>query len=151
MEETEKNRDELKCYLRSLRKRHSYSQEYVASRLDIQRQTYSHYETGRIKPPAAALYKIAKLYGIPVEDLLELSVHMETPQIAEEPITPQPVKVPIADKEAQAYTAYMQNPFNIQKLQYLDNRERKLIYYYENLDAYSKTMAMAVMKAFFEK
>ncbi len=142
MEETEKNRDELKCYLRSLRKRHSYSQEYVASRLDIQRQTYSHYETGRIKPPAAALYKIAKLYGIPVEDLLELSVHMETPQI---------VKVPIADKEAQAYTAYMQNPFNIQKLQYLDNRERKLIYYYENLDAYSKTMAMAVMKAFFEK
>lgn len=38
----------LEKYLKELRKSYNYSQEYVASQLNITRQTYSHYETGRI-------------------------------------------------------------------------------------------------------
>ena len=64
----------LDQYLKELRKACNYSQEFVASHLNITRQTYSHYETGRIIPPTNSLYNIAKLYGIPVENLLDLVV-----------------------------------------------------------------------------
>lgn len=37
-------------YLKHLRKSRRYTQEEVAARLHISRQTYSHYETGRIRP-----------------------------------------------------------------------------------------------------
>ena len=46
----------LEMYLKELRKFYNYSQEFVASQLNITRQTYSHYETGRITPPINSLY-----------------------------------------------------------------------------------------------
>lgn len=64
----------LGMYLKTLRNRHNYSQEFVASNLNIIRQTYSHYETGRIMPPIDSLYRLAKLYKVPVESLLDLAV-----------------------------------------------------------------------------
>ena len=54
----------LEQYLKDLRRSCSYSQEFVASHLNITRQTYSHYETGRITPPVNSLYNLAKLYGV---------------------------------------------------------------------------------------
>jgi len=64
----------LGAYLKLLRKQHAFSQEFVASHLNIIRQTYSHYETGRNTPPADMLFQLAELYGVSVESLLELSV-----------------------------------------------------------------------------
>ncbi len=58
-------------YLKQLRKAHHYKQEDIASRLHISRQTYSHYETGRIRPSIIVLYKIAKLYSISADEILE--------------------------------------------------------------------------------
>lgn len=60
----------LPGYLKQLRRLCHYRQDYVASQLNIARQTYSHYETGRIKPPAEALYKLAGIYGVPIGELL---------------------------------------------------------------------------------
>ena len=40
--------------------------------MQVARQTYSHYETGRIQPPVGALFLLSKLYDVPVESLLEL-------------------------------------------------------------------------------
>lgn len=60
----------LPDYLKELRKSHHYKQDFVASQLNIIRQTYSHYETGRVTPPVKSLCKLADLYGIPVESLL---------------------------------------------------------------------------------
>lgn len=60
----------LEHYLKELRKSCNYSQEFVASHLNITRQTYSHYETGRITPPVNSLYNLAKLYGVPVENYI---------------------------------------------------------------------------------
>lgn len=57
-------------YLRQLRVSSGYKQSLIASKLNISRQTYSHYETGRIRPPARALYNMAKLYEVPVEGML---------------------------------------------------------------------------------
>ena len=60
----------LGTYLKSLRKSNGYSQEFVASSLNIIRQTYSHYETGRIIPPVDSLYNLAMLYHISSDVLL---------------------------------------------------------------------------------
>ena len=57
-------------YLRELRKACRFKQDFVAAQLHITRQTYSHYETGRIRPPASRLYKLAKLYGVSVEKMM---------------------------------------------------------------------------------
>lgn len=65
----------LGSYLKLLRKKHNYSQEFVASKLNIIRQTYSHYETGRIQPPVDSLYRLSVLYQIPPERLLKFIVH----------------------------------------------------------------------------
>ena len=59
--------------LKELRKVNNYTQDYVAAVLGIVRQTYSHYETGRRTPDAEALYKLAGLYNISIDDLMYLS------------------------------------------------------------------------------
>ncbi len=61
-------------YMKDIRKNYGYTQEYVADKLHIVRQTYSHYETGRITPPLNSLNNLARLYGIPLIDLIELIV-----------------------------------------------------------------------------
>ena len=60
-------------YLRWLRIRSGYPQEYVASRINIIRQTYSHYETGRICPSIVSLYNLCLLYDLPTCPILKLA------------------------------------------------------------------------------
>ena len=68
------DRQLLSDYLKQLRKSHYYKQEDIASRLRISRQTYSHYETGRIQPSVKILYKLAQIYGISRDSFFE---HMD--------------------------------------------------------------------------
>ncbi len=49
------SKNPLGSYLKTLRKEQNYTQEYVASYLDIIRQSYSHYETGRTSPSIETL------------------------------------------------------------------------------------------------
>ena len=63
----------LQEYIKEIRIQHGYSQKFVAEHLHIIRQTYSHYETGRLIPPVNALYNLAKLYGISANALLEMA------------------------------------------------------------------------------
>lgn len=65
-----KQNQALSEYLKYLRKSCRYTQEEVAAHLHISRQTYSHYETGRIKPSINVLYHLAKFYGVTVDDIL---------------------------------------------------------------------------------
>lgn len=58
-------------YLKQLRKSRHYRQEDIALYLHIARQTYSHYETGRIRPSIQVLYLLAKLYEVSTDDILE--------------------------------------------------------------------------------
>lgn len=80
-------------YLKVLRKHKGYSQEFVASYLNIIRQTYSHYETGRILPPLEAICSLAELYQVPLESLLKLIMHnnseVETSSSSENPVSAQ--------------------------------------------------------------
>ena len=65
---------ELAVYLRRLRREHDYSQAQIAQTLGIIRQTYSHYETGRIIPPMRSLAILAHLYNVDVTEFTERMV-----------------------------------------------------------------------------
>ena len=59
-------------YLKFLRLRCGYPQEYVAERVHIIRQAYSHYETGRCIPSIITLYNLCLLYDLPTCPILKL-------------------------------------------------------------------------------
>lgn len=63
----------LGSFLKKLRKRMNLSQEALATQLGLQRQSYSHYETGRNKPPVDILIRLSKIYNIPVEAFTQLT------------------------------------------------------------------------------
>lgn len=57
--------------LRRLRLAEGWSQLQVSERLHIDRSTYSYYESGKSRPGYETLVRIAKLYGVSVDFLLE--------------------------------------------------------------------------------
>ena len=63
--------NELGKELKRLRKERNISQEEIAEYLHIARQTYSHYETGRIQPPFRSLFALKTFYNIPLSNLLK--------------------------------------------------------------------------------
>lgn len=132
----------LEQYLKELRKSYNYSQEFVASHLNITRQTYSHYETGRITPPVNSLYNLAKLYGIPVESLLELAV---TYQINMDFAAPQLQEMDHTI-EFDLFTEYANTPENRRKFKYLNREERLLLYYFQRLDTRDREDIIDFMK-----
>lgn len=121
-------RNILGQYLRDLRKGAKYTQEYVASSLDISRQAYSHYETGRAIPPNDTCFKLANLYGVPTEILIALSLENS---------------IDVLDNPRQTYEVidnidnilkFSSSPKNHDKINALSNDERMLLYYYYQLD-----------------
>lgn len=77
------NGQSLPEYLKQLRKSHHYRQEDIALKLNIRRQTYSHYETGRIKPSIKVLCYLAQIYEVSMEDILR---HVKFPEINSAPL-----------------------------------------------------------------
>ena len=59
-------------YLQLLRKNHNYTQEELAKKLDISRQAISKWETGTTLPDLEILLKISKLYGLTINEILEI-------------------------------------------------------------------------------
>lgn len=56
--------------LRRLREEHNYTQLQVSSRLNISRQAYSNYETGKRVPDLDTLIRLADIYQVTLEQLL---------------------------------------------------------------------------------
>lgn len=56
--------------LREFRKKNKMTQETVAAYINISRQNYSHYETGRNQPPIDSLLALAKLWNTNIQDLI---------------------------------------------------------------------------------
>lgn len=68
------NTNIISKYLQLLRKKHNYTQDELAKRLDISRQAISKWETGAAIPDLEVLLKISKLYGITINDILEPNI-----------------------------------------------------------------------------
>lgn len=118
--------------LRELRKAHSYTQDYVASALGIVRQTYSHYETGKRTPDAGTLYKLAGLYNISCNDLMQLTLLPDGNIYYDAPASTQ------SSEDLAGFLEYFNNPKNKKKFQLLSNMEKELLYYFEKISETDK-------------
>ena len=57
--------------LRQARLQAGYSQQNIADALNVNRATYTYYETGHTTPGIADLYLLSQLYGRAMEDFLQ--------------------------------------------------------------------------------
>lgn len=117
----------LPMKLKELRKAHSYTQDYVASVLGIVRQTYSHYENGKRTPSFETLYKLAGLYNISVDDLLQLSLDLDRNIYYDAPSPTQ------SGEELREFLNHFNNPDNQKKYHFLGNLEKEMLYLFEKL------------------
>lgn len=124
--------------LKELRSDRNYSQAYVAQQLNISRQTYSHYETGRINPPTDSLRALAELYNISMDLLIPTQAKQNTFYNS---IT----DTYVPDYQlTKGYNDFIHT--NHSKLRSLSNSEKHLLYYYSLLDNRDQKDILAFMK-----
>ena len=63
----------MKTNIRELRKERRLSQEELASAVGTTRQTITSIETGKYVPSLPLAYKIARYFGLTIEEVLDLS------------------------------------------------------------------------------
>ncbi len=61
----------MKNRLRTLRAERGWSQAELAERLDVSRQTVNSIETGKYDPSLPLAFKIARLFGRPIEAIFQ--------------------------------------------------------------------------------
>ena len=61
---------QLAANLRRLRSDHNYTQAQISDKLNISRQAYSNYETGKRIPDLDILIRIADIYHVTLEQLI---------------------------------------------------------------------------------
>ena len=57
--------------LRELRGERGWSQSDLAGKLDVSRQTVNAIETGKYDPSLPLAFRIARLFGMPIESIFE--------------------------------------------------------------------------------
>ncbi len=130
----------LPARLKELRKVHGYTQDYVASALGIVRQTYSHYESGRRTPGSDTLFKLAGLYGISVDDLMQLTMDIDRDIFYDAPAPTQ------TSEDLAGFLEYFNNPKNMKKYQYFTNLEKELLYWFEKISEADKREIIEIAK-----
>ena len=113
--------------LKELRKINNYTQDYVAEVLGVVRQTYSHYETGKRTPDAEALYKLAGLYNISIDDLLHLTIDIDRDESYDAP-APTQTSTDLAE-----FLEFFNEPSNKKKYMFNTNLERELLFYFDKI------------------
>ncbi len=122
----------LAAKLKELRKVHNYTQDYVATALGIVRQTYSHYEAGRRTPGPDTLFKLAGLYKISVDDLMQLTTDVDRNVYFDAPPPTQ------SSQDLAGFLEYFNNPKNQKKYRYFSNLEKEMLYYFEKISEEDK-------------
>lgn len=122
----------LPSKLRELRKAYGYTQDYVASVLGVVRQTYSHYETGKRTPTPEALFQLAGLYQISVDDLMQLTIDLDRNIYYD---APQPTQ---NSEDLAVYLDYFNDPKNKKKYQMFTNAEKELLYFFDQISETDK-------------
>lgn len=133
-------------FLRELRTLDGYSQEFVASHLDIIRQTYSHYETGRILPPTDSLYKLSQLYYIPIERFFELSDHSKKHDDIHDTDTWKKTSADIVHNLPKSYSYRNKSTAHSIDLNKLTPNEMEMLFYYQQLDVQDKQDILEFME-----
>ncbi|MEO6199330.1 MAG: helix-turn-helix transcriptional regulator [Sphingomicrobium sp.] len=55
--------------LRVLRAEHDWSQQQLADKIDVSRQSVNAIETGKYDPSLPLAFRIAELFGLPIEEV----------------------------------------------------------------------------------
>lgn len=118
--------------LKELRKAHNYTQDYLAEVLGVVRQTYSHYETGKRTPDAEALYKLAGLYNISIDDLLHLTIDIDRDISYDAPAPTQ------ASMDLAEFLKFFNDPANKKKYMFNTNLEKELLFYFDKISEEDK-------------
>lgn len=58
--------------LLNLRKKEGLSQEFVARKMEVSRQTIMNWEDGKSIPTADKAVRLAKFFGVTVEELMDI-------------------------------------------------------------------------------
>lgn len=61
----------LRTRLKEYRARHNMTQEELASRVGVRRETIVYLEAGRYNPSLRLAWDIAKLFGVSIEELFD--------------------------------------------------------------------------------
>lgn len=64
-------RRSVKNRLKALRAERGWNQAELAERLDVSRQSVNAIETGKYDPSLPLAFKIARLFGLPIEAIFE--------------------------------------------------------------------------------
>ncbi len=134
------NKKLLSSRLKELRTVHGYTQDYVASVLGIARQTYSHYETGKRTPSPDALFKLAGLYNISVDDLMQLTIKVDRDVSYDAPAPSQ------TSIDLEGFIEYFNKSNNKKKFQFFSVLEKKLYYYFDLLSEKDKEEIIEFIK-----
>jgi len=62
----------LDYQLRTIRKASHLTQQQVADKLEMDRSTYAYYETGKTTPSIFTLMKLAQLFQVPIDYILNI-------------------------------------------------------------------------------
>ena len=124
--------EKLAQKLRELRKVNNYTQDYVAEVLGVVRQTYSHYETGKRTPDTNALYKLAGLYNISIDDLMHLTIDIDRNVSYDAPTPTQ------TSNDLAGFLEYFNDPANKKKYMFNTNLERELLFYFDKISEQDK-------------
>ncbi len=121
------NKKLLPAKLKELRTVHGYTQDYVASVLGIARQTYSHYETGKRKPSPDSLFKLAGLYNISVDDLMQFTLDIDRNISYDAPAPSQ------SSRDLEGFINFFNQINNQKKFHFFNSIEKELYYYFNQL------------------
>lgn len=129
--------------LKELRIVSGYNQDYVASFLQVARQTYGHYETGKRIPKPETIYKLAGLYDVPVQDIMHMSIELDKNIYYDSPAPTE------SSKELSEYLDYYSNPDIRQKYRHNTDIEKELLFYFNkaSLDDKKELVEIAKIKA----
>ncbi len=61
----------MKNRIRELRREQGWSQAELGARLGVSRQTVNAIENGKYDPSLPLAFKIARLFGLPIEDIFD--------------------------------------------------------------------------------
>lgn len=129
--------DQISRKITELRHAAGYKQSFIADYLGVTRQTYSHYETGRVTPSLGALCRLAQLYNFPMETLLSLTFPESYPM---------PASMTIQANEMDRYLAFANAPKNRIRYKGCSVMEKKLLCEFQKLDSKEQKQLIRIAK-----
>lgn len=111
-------------YLKTLRKSFHYTQEFVSSQLDVSRQAYSHYETGRVIPPYDICIRLASIYHQEAKDFLQMAISSSDFGTEHSLNT---------SSEKEDFLNFLEEESNQKRMKLLTSQEKELLYYFDSL------------------